>query len=272
MSSKLQILPPPATALLSEYKKALSETGKLKGLSIYNLFRGLKDNPLTAQTFDFYVSVSAVFSSKIEGENIDLDSYFKHKRGQVKYRADYTKKIDDLYATYQFAQKHRLTEKNLLLAHKRLSKNLLPASSQGVYRKTPMYVQTPEGKIEYVAAPPEQVNALMKKFFNDLNLLINSDLTFQETFFYASLLHLLFLKIHPLADGNGRTARLLEKWFVAQRLGEKAWYIQSEKFYYQKNATYYKTIRALGLEYIELDYSKALDFLLLLPQALKMKK
>lgn len=166
MSDEPQILPPPATALLSEYKKTLSEKGELKGLSIYNLFHSLKDNPTTAQSFDFYVLVSAVFSPKIEGENIDMDSYLKHKTGQVRYRADYTKKIDDLiddlYEAYQFAQKNRLTEKNLLLAHKRVSKNLLPASYQGVYRKRMMIVQTPEGRIEYVAAPAEQISGLMK--------------------------------------------------------------------------------------------------------------
>ena len=29
--------------------------------------------------FKFYKSVSSVYSSKIEGENIDFDSFFKHK-------------------------------------------------------------------------------------------------------------------------------------------------------------------------------------------------
>ncbi len=45
-------------------------------------------------------SVSAVYSSKIEGEEIELDSFIKHRRGGVKYRADYTRKIDDLYDAY----------------------------------------------------------------------------------------------------------------------------------------------------------------------------
>jgi hypothetical protein len=33
-------------------------------IDVYNLFRKLKDNPLSANTFSFYVSVSAVFSCK----------------------------------------------------------------------------------------------------------------------------------------------------------------------------------------------------------------
>ncbi len=82
------------------------------------------------------------------------------------------------------------------------------------------------------------------------------------------MIHLVFVKIHPWNDGNGRSARLIEKWFIAQKAGEKAWFIQSEKYYYQLHETYYNNIRRLGLEYPELDYSKAMPFLLMLPSSI----
>ncbi|MFD2145566.1 Fic family protein [Mucilaginibacter antarcticus] len=78
----------------------------------------------------------------------------------------------------------------------------------------------------------------------------------------------MFVKIHPFNDGNGRSARLIEKWFLAQKLGEKAWYFQSEKSYYDHHNIYYTNIRKLGLEYDMLDYGQALPFLLMLPNAL----
>ena len=53
----------------------------------------------------------------------------------------------------------------------------------------------------------------------------------EEVFYFASMLHLVFAHIHPFQDGNGRAARLLEKWFLASKLEDKAWLIQSEKFY-----------------------------------------
>ena len=87
-------------------------------------------------------------------------------------------------------------------------------------------------------------------------------------FYFASLIHLVFVKIHPWNDGNGRSARLLEKWFLAQKLGAKSWFMQSEKYYYLHHQTYYQHIRKLGIEYAELDYSRALPFLLMLPGAL----
>ena len=93
---------------------------------------------------------------------------------------------------------------------------------------------------------------------------------YKKFFFYAALLHLVFVKIHPFEDGNGRTARLIEKWFLAEKLGDKAWLIQSEKNYYTHHQLYYANIRKLGLEYDELDYNEALPFLGMLAEAINI--
>ncbi|HNJ11374.1 MAG TPA: Fic family protein, partial [Chitinophagales bacterium] len=136
------------------------------------------------------------------------------------------------------------------------------------FRNHNMYVTTPDGRIEYVAASPNEVEAEMEKFHNDIEILLKTKLSIEEVFFFASLIHLVFVKIHPWNDGNGRTARLLEKWFLAQKLGNKAWFIQSEKMYYNQHNNYYKNIRLLGLEYPDLDYKQSLSFLLMLPTSL----
>lgn len=133
-----------------------------------------------------------------------------------------------------------------------------------------MNVPTPDGKIEYVAAMPLEVPTEMDKFYHDIDILLKLNLTIEETFYFAAMIHLVFVKIHPWNDGNGRSARLIEKWFLAQKLGEKAWFIQSEKKYYLNHQTYYKNIRLLGLEYSELDYSQSLPFLLMLPSSLNI--
>lgn len=115
-----------------------------------------------------------------------------------------------------------------------------------------------------MAAAPSEVNTEMAKLYHDLEVLIATTMSVGDVFFYASMLHLVFVKIHPFSDGNGRNARLLEKWFLAQKLGSKSWYIQSEKYYYEHHNEYYNNIRALGFEYPDLDYNKALKFLLML--------
>ena len=223
----------------------------------------LKKEELTVDYFQFYNSVSSVYSSKIEGEEIDFDSYFKHRFLHVKFKPDYTQKADDLYAAYEFIEKNQINLENIKKAHKILSKNLLPKSQQGFIRTNPMFVLNSDDKIEYIAANPQQLDKELAKFSHDLELIVNSNLNDYEIFYYASLLHLVFVKIHPFQDGNGRTARLIEKWFLRQKIGEKAAAIQLEKNYFINNADYYRNIRKIGLEYEFLDYSKSVDFLLM---------
>jgi Fic family protein len=132
-----------------------------------------------------------------------------------------------------------------------------------------MFVSTHDGKIEYVAATPYEVASEMEKFYSDIESLLKEVLSIQEIFFFASMIHLVCVKIHPWNDGNGRSGRLYEKWFLAQKLGEKAWFIDSERNYYEHHQTYYNNLHVLGLEYPDLDYNKALPFLLMLPNAVK---
>jgi len=262
MKVKLKILP---IDLLEQYSKKVNK-------DLGTVFKNLKDAEISTDTFSFYTSVSSVFSSKIEGENIDLDSYVKHKRFGIAFLPDYTKKIDDLYSAYIFAQHNELNKKNIAKAHTILAKHIVAKHQQGKIRTQNMYVTTADGRIEYVAAKPNEVKTEMQKFYADVDLLIAIKLNINEVFFLASMIHLVFVKIHPFNDGNGRTGRLLEKWFLAQKLGNKAWFVQSEKNYYLQHQAYYNNIRALGLEYQELDYKKALSFLLMLPQSLIQKK
>jgi len=260
--TKFKILP---IDLLEKYCESISD-------SFLKIQEQLVESELSVGTFSFYTSVSAVFSSKIEGENIELDSYVKHKRFGIAFLPDYTQKIDDLYNAYQFAKTSTCNAENIAEIQKMLTKHILPEGSQGKIRTGNMFVTTDDGKIEYVAVSAFAVKNELEKLYNDLAVLLQMKLTLQEVFFFASLLHLVFVKIHPFDDGNGRSARLIEKWFLAEKLGDKAWLIQSEKNYYANHQTYYKNIRLLGLEYETLDYSKALPFLMMLPKALTLNE
>lgn len=224
---------------------------------------------LPVDYFQFYNSISSVYSSKIEGEQIDYDSYFKHKFLKVPYQPDYTKKSDDLFNAYEYILTCSISENNLLEAHKILSQNLLPNSQRGQIRNNLMFVLNDADRIEYVAAEPFKVREAWKSFFEDIETLQQAKIDIFEAFYYAAMLHLVFVKIHPMQDGNGRTARLLEKWFLLEKLGEKAISIELEKNYYTNRQNYYDNIKKLGLDYEVLDYSKALDFLFMTISSLK---
>jgi len=221
--------------------------------------------------FQFYKSVSSVYSSKIEGEDIDFDSYFKHKFMNVEFKADYTKKADDLFSAYTFIEKEKISIENIKKAHAILSMNLLPNSQQGHIRTNPMYVINDKDQIEYVAAGPYIVSNEFEKLMRDVDKLRDSNLNSYEVFYYAALIHLVFVKIHPFQDGNGRTARLLEKWFLIERMGLRANDIELEKNYWTHRVEYYQNIKKLGIEYDFLDYGKSLDFLMMTILAVKEK-
>ena len=72
------------------------------------------------------------------------------------------------------------------------------------------------------------------------------------------------------ADGNGRTSRLLEKWFLAQKLGQVAWAIPSEKLYFKRKKSYYENLHFRD-NYSSIDYARCIPFLCMLPMALNMR-
>ena len=76
-----------------------------------------------------------------------------------------------------------------------------------------MFVINSDDRIEYVATEPTKVKFELDKLFNDIKKLQTAKLDDFEIFYYAAYIHLVFVKIHPFQDGNGRAARLIEKWF-----------------------------------------------------------
>ena len=248
--------------LLVEYKKIVTQ-------SPIDILTNLEKIDTPVDYFQFYNSVSSVYSSKIEGENIDFDSFYKHKFLNIQYQPDYTKKADDLYLAYEFIFKNKLNLENLQKAHSILSSNLLPKNQQGFIRNNPMFVINNDDRIEYVATEPNKVKSELDKLFNDIKKLQTAKLDDFEVFYYAAYIHLVFVKIHPFQDGNGRAARLIEKWFLIEQINDKATAVQLEKNYFKNLERYYSNIKKIGIEYDTLDYSKALDFLVMTAKGLE---
>ena len=234
------------------------------------VFAARDDLPATEYAF----AASALYSSHLDedevAEVIGPDGVYVPIEGQTKTREE----LDALSEAYRFASQHRLTEHNLLRAHRIIGAPFLPDRFCGAYRTGPMAVRNAEGGIVYVAVEPQHVEGVMDTFLDDLARLTDADLTVDEVFYHASLLHAVFLHIHPFANGNGRVARLLEKWFVAEHLGEKAWTVPSEKHAFL-SLNLYNSGLDRGVNYYFLYYDPGLKdadgivpFLTLLPGAL----
>ncbi|MDR3366490.1 MAG: Fic family protein [Prevotellaceae bacterium] len=248
-------------------KKYFNEYLQIIGQQIPDLIRQF-DFSEQAVSFDYLTMSSAVYSSNIEGNSIDLNSFMNYQLSKEKFRAGKElQEIENLVEAYQFAQENPLSEANLLKAHSILSKALLIKSKRGKYRIEPAGVFGREGLV-YLAVEPELVEPEMATFFADIQQLPNVTLSEEEVFYFAALIHLRFVHIHPFRDGNGRAARLLEKWFISEKLGKQFWKIPSEKYYKDNQAQYYSAI-SMGVNFYTLSYDKCMNFLTMLPNCLK---
>ncbi len=245
----------------------LEEYHELIGHKIYQLIENF-DFSENYGRFEYLTKSSAVYSSNIEGNSIDLNSYMNYEMNKDKFsEGKEIEEIENLVKAYEFAQNNKLNEKNFLHCHKIFSETFLIKSKRGKYRIEQVGVFGKAG-LAYLAVEPKFVNKEMKTFFQDLETIMLADIDAMEVFYFASLIHLKLAHIHPFRDGNGRAARLVEKWFIAEKLGKKFWEMPSEEFYKKNQAEYYKNIN-LGVNFYELNYGNCLNFLKMLPNCLE---
>lgn len=245
--------------LFDEYKNQLK-------VDIESAFASIKKKPQTVEDFKFYLANSAVHSSNIEGNTISFDTYLKASEFNLHLKTKEIKEIEDLIAAYQYARENELTLENILKAHEMLTTSILVKKERGKIRKVKVGVRS-EGRLIYLAVEPEFVKQELVKLFADISMLLKTKLTTTEVFYYAALIHLVFVNIHPFVDGNGRATRLIEKWFLAKKLGDNSWFITSEKNYWDNRSTYYKNLQ-LGVNYYEVKYELSIPFLSMLPNSL----
>jgi Fic family protein len=225
--------------------------------------------PLSAIDFKRLIAVASVTSSQIEGSSIDVNSYFRKR--DLKKKDHEMQDIENLIKAYQFASSHPINQRNILKIHVVLAKGFIEKIHLGKLRKKPVFVvNNRSGQIIYAAADQNNLASEIRGLLHDIQKLEPCKLSTKQAFYYASLIHLRFVKIHPFVDGNGRVGRLLEKWFLSTHIGKNAWSIPSEVHYWENKEKYYHNLALLGPDYETSDWGKCIKFLLMLPESLKL--
>ncbi len=144
---------------------------------------------------------SSLYSARIEGnpltmENIDFttDKEKKMEVLNIELAAKYIKKNID--------NSNKLTKKIILKIHSVLLHGL--RNDAGFFRKEVSAIFNQAGVAVYVAPPPQYMVELLSKLIE-----YTDDQTEKFPLIKALITHLIFEKIHPFIDGNGRVGRLL---------------------------------------------------------------
>ena len=253
--------------ILPEYLESYATQCKIDWLAMFHKLKAKAQ--FSAEDFEYYLIASSLYSSKIEGNTLDVNSFFRNRENKNSPKRKEVREIEELVSAYEFASENKLNRSNFLKAHGILSKTMLSAKARGKVRKVQIGVRdTKTLRPIYLAVEPEFVTSELNKLFADISELLKRNMSYKEAFYYASMIHLWIALIHPFEDGNGRTARLVEKWFLVSKLGLSAWSIQAEKYYWDHRPAYYQNI-ALGFNFYALHWERCLPFLLMLPEALK---
>ena len=78
-------------------------------VNIEEAFFQITEREWTVESFRFYTAVSVMSSSRIEGEQMEIDSYLKHKLQNIEYLPNLTEKPNDLFEAYEFARDNKLS-------------------------------------------------------------------------------------------------------------------------------------------------------------------
>lgn len=187
-------------------------------------------------------------STSIEGnvlredqvEMISKGKRIKAEKNQVLEVKNYLKAlklVDDLASNNSFNKQH------VLNLHKLVMASLTQTEKIGKLRKGPVYVVNvlPSGRENLVYQAPEF--KIVPNLINDLISWLKKASNLHPVI-RAGLLHYQFETIHPFADGNGRTGRLLtllhlyqSKWDFKKVLVLEDYYNKDRKKYYSKLQT-----------------------------------
>lgn len=190
----------------------------------------LKEYPLTSQEnfLRDYLIKENINSSKLECELYSPEIFELYEKDffAVKYLDDQriqeinkaVRAKDKILDFDQFEKIRKTKNKDITYEeYVQNEKNNL----NGNYRNEIVWIGSKEG-IEYalhIPPSPVEINKYMEDFFNFFNNKQENHL--QDPIVKASLIHALFIKIHPFANGNGRTARIISNYFLSTSIKEK---------------------------------------------------
>ena len=134
------------------------------------------------------------------------------------------------------AQKKSITHEDIFRLHALLAEGVMDQGEAGRYRT--MHVRV--GR--HVPPPPEMVSGLMRELLDWWN---RTSAEWSPVITSAAL-HYQFEEIHPFADGNGRTGRMLALWEMYRRGFDTHHIFSVDEIYWEDRLRYYASLAAVN--------------------------
>lgn len=201
----------------------------------------------------YRASVEATYSStSIEGNPLNLKQVEKvlidgkeltrHQYAEIEVK-NYKKALD--WIERREVTKNPIALADILAVHKIVADGLFPVEKVGALRKNPIYITDQNDDTVYDGPDANALNVELDELIAWLNS--SDDI---HPIIVAGILHFHFVSIHPFADGNGRTARLLTNLYLGLKDYDLRSSLVLESYYSVDKQAYYDAL-SLANNYIE---------------------
>jgi Fic family protein len=182
-------------------------------------------------------------STAIEGNPLTLEQVRAIEEGReipataLRSRREVANYFAGLRFVEKNAQLSAITHTQVLKLHRIMAGEVMDQGTAGQYRTIRVRVGS------YVAPPPDRVRPMMTELLEWWNK--DEPLS---PILSSAIVHHRFETIHPFADGNGRTGRMLSLWELYRRGFDNHHIFSIDEFYWEDRPRYYA-----ALEQVEQD-------------------
>src|SRR6476659_3435831 len=183
-------------------------------------------------------------STAIEGNPLTLEQVRAIEEGrEIPATAQRARReVANYFAGLRFveknAQRSAVTHAEMLKLHRIMAGEVMDQGRAGRYRTIRVRVGS------YVAPPSEQVQPMMSELLEWWN----KHAARISPIVSSAIVHHQFETIHPFADGNGRTGRMLSLWELYRRGFDNHHIFSIDEFYWEDRPRYYAALKDVEQE------------------------
>ena len=174
-------------------------------------------------------------STAIEGNPLTLEQVRAIEEGREvpatgpRSQREVTNYFAGLRFVEKNAQRSAVTHAEILKLHRILAGAVMDQGTAGRYRTIRVRVGS------HVAPPPDKVHGMMSALLDWWNI----QATRISPILSSAIIHHRFETIHPFADGNGRTGRMLALWELYRRRFDSYHIFSIDEYYWEDRPRYY---------------------------------